>query len=438
MTKMVSRSVKRFIHQMRVYCRRITKSDRRAHAAPRIWITRELIFATLLGLLIIISAVGAIFGMATHTWAPILLIASLLVFIAFGLITVQINSTEKRRHRPGTHADTFFVVLDISKSGQIIALNSNSADIEKDLRRTMLASNVHESYPYKISSSERLPAPLVRRGWTSTLLADRDGQELPALVRRMDSNEVAKQRILFSVESTTQRSCAKLETVAKIFDESYDIFYQEIIDLDSGRRIGREALTRFHGLDSPEPVFQFARTQGFAEFLELSTARRTLENVSKNRITDTVFINLSAKTCVSSGFDRLMHDFGSILERIVIEINETSFNEEIQLLEPALRRYRDQGARIAFDDFGTGTTNITDILTIRPDFIKLDRTLTANIHRETIKLQTIKCLVAWCVLIDCKLIAEGIELEAELTCLRSINVFAGQGYFIGHPRPLIS
>uniref|UniRef100_UPI003F49924C hypothetical protein n=1 Tax=Paenarthrobacter nicotinovorans TaxID=29320 RepID=UPI003F49924C len=117
----------------------------------------ELVFATLLGLLIIISAVGIVVGVATFKWVSTFLIIFLLGFIAFGLITVQINSAEETSFRLGAKAGSALIIVDISKNGQIVSVISNNKELEMSLRHTILATNIYRNTAMISKDSPDIP-----------------------------------------------------------------------------------------------------------------------------------------------------------------------------------------------------------------------------------------------------------------------------------------
>jgi EAL domain-containing protein (putative c-di-GMP-specific phosphodiesterase class I) len=91
---------------------------------------------------------------------------------------------------------------------------------------------------------------------------------------------------------------------------------------------------------------------------------------------------------------------------------------------------------LAIDDVGAGFSSFQHILELEADIIKLDISLTQNINKDNRKFLLAKALCGFAKAIDCSIVAEGIETQAELNALRKLNVDNVQGYFIGRPAPI--
>ena len=88
---------------------------------------------------------------------------------------------------------------------------------------------------------------------------------------------------------------------------------------------------------------------------------------------------------------------------------------------------------LAVDDAGAGFASLRHILELRPAFVKLDRSLVAGLEADDARQAMIVCLRHFARVTGCRLIAEGIETDAELAVLRALEVPLGQGYLLGRP-----
>ena len=93
------------------------------------------------------------------------------------------------------------------------------------------------------------------------------------------------------------------------------------------------------------------------------------------------------------------------------------------------------GTRLAVDDAGAGYASLRHILTLRPDFIKLDRDWVEAIDGDAARQALVAGLLHFARSLGARLVAEGIETEAELTTLQAIGVELGQGYLFARPAP---
>jgi EAL domain-containing protein (putative c-di-GMP-specific phosphodiesterase class I) len=94
------------------------------------------------------------------------------------------------------------------------------------------------------------------------------------------------------------------------------------------------------------------------------------------------------------------------------------------------------GLRIAIDDAGAGYASMRHILSIEPDLVKLDISLTRGIDADRKRRALASALIAFARETDVDIVAEGVETSAELLALRSLGVKRAQGYYLARPKPL--
>ena len=92
--------------------------------------------------------------------------------------------------------------------------------------------------------------------------------------------------------------------------------------------------------------------------------------------------------------------------------------------------------RLAVDDAGGGYASFAHILNLSPELIKLDTTLTHDIHVDRQRQALARALIAYAEEMEVSVVAEGIETTAELAELHGLGVHLGQGFHLGRPRPL--
>jgi len=121
--------------------------------------------------------------------------------------------------------------------------------------------------------------------------------------------------------------------------------------------------------------------------------------------------------------------------RLVFELPENAYCSLDKIISICnnIRRYKFQ---VALDDFGQGTANISSLVEIYPDFVKLDRILCKDIHLSTEKQQLVQAIARFALQSGGWVIAEGIETKEELDLLKKLNIKLGQGFLLGKPHPL--
>ena len=96
-------------------------------------------------------------------------------------------------------------------------------------------------------------------------------------------------------------------------------------------------------------------------------------------------------------------------------------------------RLRDLGARIAIDDAGAGYSGLQQIIRLRPDVIKLDVSLTKDVDKDLARRSLASAMVQFAHDTKARVVAEGIETEAEMRTVRSLGVEWGQRYHLARP-----
>jgi EAL domain-containing protein (putative c-di-GMP-specific phosphodiesterase class I) len=122
------------------------------------------------------------------------------------------------------------------------------------------------------------------------------------------------------------------------------------------------------------------------------------------------------------------------IHRIVLEIAETrSILDNPQLLDH-ITTWRSQGYRIAIDDYGAGYMGLGAALTVRPDIVKIDRSVTAGVLTDRVRQAAIKSTLYVFDAAEAMVIAEGVETPEEYWLLRQLGVRYMQGFLFGRPQ----
>lgn len=205
--------------------------------------------------------------------------------------------------------------------------------------------------------------------------------------------------------------------------------FQPIADLARGEVVGYEALARFPTGGTPDEWFARARRSGLTAQLE-ATALRAALSVPDRPPGTYLSVNLSPTVLASA---EVVEALPAALHDIVIEITEHELAAVDVDLTGALEKLRARGARIAIDDAGAGYAGLSQLMRVRPDIIKLDRTLIEAIDHDPARLALAESLLMFAHRTDAAVCAEGIETLPELRTLIDIGVGYGQGYFLARP-----
>ena len=246
-----------------------------------------------------------------------------------------------------------------------------------------------------------------------------------AQVRRYDPREVV------TMSHAEQR--AEVQALLDRADALTPVF-QPIVELATGRVAGFEALTRFTGTEPARPPDQWfaqARRCGLGPALEARAIARALA-VPGRPAGAYLAVNLSPSALVSTEVAAVLpHDLTGLL----IELTEDALFASDPALDAALDGLRSRGARIAVDDAGAGYSGLQQLLRVKPDVLKLDRSLIEGIVDDESKIALLDALARFATSTGAAVCAEGIEQLDELRLLTRFDVTYGQGYGLGRPGP---
>jgi PAS domain S-box-containing protein len=242
---------------------------------------------------------------------------------------------------------------------------------------------------------------------------------------------------LIPPESVQQAAAAhSWARVRAMIDEKHLVTaFQPIHNLATGRLLGVEALSRFVATDgaSTSSWFADAADVGLGTELEFAALETALETAKALQPDIYVALNVTPATCLDPLLPQILSKSTLALDRIVLELTERLEVAEYGPLIAALAPLRQRGVRIAVDDAGSGFASMRHVLHIRPDIIKLDRSLIAGIDDDQGQRALGAALFEFARRIGATLVAEGIETQSELAAITRIGMTVGQGYLLGRP-----
>ena len=118
---------------------------------------------------------------------------------------------------------------------------------------------------------------------------------------------------------------------------------------------------------------------------------------------------------------------------MIVEVLESSLVENDDTAMSTLQKLRADGARIAVDDFGAGFANLSRLHLLKPDIIKIDRSLTATDQGAAQHQAVLTAVAEFAHCFGAFVIAEGIETKTQLNAVTASGCDAVQGYLLGRP-----
>jgi EAL domain-containing protein (putative c-di-GMP-specific phosphodiesterase class I)/CheY-like chemotaxis protein len=216
------------------------------------------------------------------------------------------------------------------------------------------------------------------------------------------------------------------------------VVFQAIVDLQDRRLIGVEALARFNLDPTHPPDVWFAAAHQVGLGIELERRAILTAIRAATELPPDVFLAVNASPAMVMSPDLAAAVDEAPPGQLVLEITEHAKVDDYEALRAALIPLREKGVRVAIDDVGAGFASLRHVLRLDPEIIKLDHEITRGVEHDPGRAKLAGGLIAGASAVSTLVVAEGIETEAQLQCLRELGVRGGQGYFIGRPRDLQS
>jgi len=208
--------------------------------------------------------------------------------------------------------------------------------------------------------------------------------------------------------------------------------YQPIVDLRTGEMFAHEALVRCNveAFASPLGLFQQAMAEGTCGQLG-----RLIRDATFAQLPDApLFINLHPHELIDRWLVRPDDPICFHTHPVYLEITESATLEYYDLCLNVLKEVCNRtGAHLVIDDLGAGYSNLSRLVDLEPEIVKLDRELITGIDRNQRKQILVRTLVQMCGELGARVVAEGIETLGELETVRDLGADFGQGYFLARP-----
>jgi diguanylate cyclase (GGDEF)-like protein/PAS domain S-box-containing protein len=220
-------------------------------------------------------------------------------------------------------------------------------------------------------------------------------------------------------------------------------YYQPLIDLSTGRIVGFEALVRWphpeRGMISPGEFIPVAEETGLISAVGGLMLRRACMDAAGWPDDVRVAVNLSPlQFRVGNLLAQVMETLkqtGLAASRLELEITETLVLEKSSQVLATLHALRSLGVRISMDDFGTGYSSLSYLRNFPFDKIKIDQSFVRDLGANRDAQAIVRSIISLGKGLGVVITAEGVETEAELSCLRNEGCHEGQGFLFSRARP---
>ena len=240
-------------------------------------------------------------------------------------------------------------------------------------------------------------------------------------------------------ESLDTNEKAQYQLVTRILDENLlDYYFQPIVSAVDGSVYAFEALmrARTESKVSPLSILKYAAMQERLPDVERATFMNVLSLIDQktNELGDKkVFINSIPGVSVGEeATSELDKSLAAHAGKVVVELTEEAELKDSDL-EILKANFEKMHINIAVDDYGTGYSNVSNLLRYMPDFVKIDRSLLSDIHEYPQKQHFVREIIDFCHDNGIKALAEGVETAKELQTVIHLGADLIQGFYTARP-----
>jgi EAL domain-containing protein (putative c-di-GMP-specific phosphodiesterase class I) len=247
----------------------------------------------------------------------------------------------------------------------------------------------------------------------------------------------AKAKARLTLESRIQHGISRNE---------FEVFYQPLVDLNTGCVLGAEALVRWRrdgSLVLPGEFIPVAEETGLilplGEWVLNEACRQTMRFRAEGIPGMHVAVNFSSRQFGSSEMPAIVQKAlaasGLPAKALHIEITESVLLANMNSVVLQLDQLKLLGVSCNLDDFGTGYSSLSYLKRLPIDGLKIDRSFVSDIDTQAESLAIVSAIVSLAKALDLNLVAEGVETERQMVVLRNLGVHAAQGFLLARPMP---
>ena len=323
-----------------------------------------------------------------------------------------------------------------------------SADDASNVATAILASLAR---PFVVKDSE-----LSCTGSIGIALHPQDGGDYDTLLRQSDiamysAKESGRNAWRFfdaAMQANLQQGVLLVSSLrGALARREFELHYQPVIDLVSGRLLGAEALIRWRrpesGLVLPGLFIDAAERSGLivdiGEWVLEEACRQLVEWQDAGCGDFTMAVNLSVVQFRRGNVDDVVR---RVLERtglrpgcLELELTESTLVDDADNFILALQRLKALGVKLSIDDFGTGYSNLSYLQRFAVDKLKVDRSFIVRLNNSRQDRAIVDAIVQIARSLDLVVTAEGIEDPTLVQALVDMGCAQGQGYLFGKPQP---
>jgi diguanylate cyclase (GGDEF)-like protein len=220
-------------------------------------------------------------------------------------------------------------------------------------------------------------------------------------------------------------------------------YYQPVVALEGRRVVGFEALARWKsdkfGWVAPDVFIGVAEEIGIISVLGDQLLRQACIDASAWPVDLTLAFNISGiqlrDPTIGLRILAILAETGFNPRRLELEITETALVDNINVAQAVTSQLRQAGVRIALDDFGTGYATLSQLLSLKLDRIKIDRSFVDRLGKDKESMTIVRAVLGLANGFDLETTAEGVENDEQLALLKADGCLEAQGYLFSKAVP---
>ncbi|MGQ4649718.1 EAL domain-containing protein [Lyngbya aestuarii] len=331
-------------------------------------------------------------------------------------------------------------VFSSSSMGIVLCTSQQSAS-DQEWQPCPVESCPEASYPpssarlWPSLTCGKLPEDLLRAADTARHHAKLHGLKPYAVFHPAMHEQVVAR---FQLETDLRRALERQE---------FQVYYQPIVSLKTGKISGFEALVRWNhptrGMVSPTEFIPVAEETGMVNLIdwwvigEACTQLGIWQQRFAAEVPLTMSMNLSGlqltQLSLLERLDKILRQTSIEGRTLKLEITETGLLKNVNSSTAMLKQLKTLGIQLSIDDFGTGYSSLERLHQLPIDTLKIDRSFVNRLGFQDNSLEVIRTIITLAHRLQMDVIAEGVETTLQLSQLRTLDCEYGQGYFFSRP-----
>ncbi|MCW2673522.1 MAG: diguanylate cyclase [Frankiales bacterium] len=314
-----------------------------------------------------------------------------------------------------------------------------------------IAERVRRSFerPFRVNATT---LPLTAS--VGVVITNRGSPDAAELLRDADfamyqAKQSGRQRVEVFDERLHQEAARRLDTEQRLGHaverSELRLLYQPLVDIETGRVDGVEALLRWQhpdlGLLLPDEFLEVAEDSGLivpiGAWVMEEACRQLAEWDGANQNHVTMSVNVSPRQLGHTDFGEVVHGAlartGADPRHLIVEITEQTFLETSAAVSDDLEMLHKLGIRLSVDDFGTGYSSLVSLKRFPVSHLKVDRNFVDGLGHRADDTAIVAAILRLAQELGLTSVAEGIETEEQLTLVRRYGCRLAQGFLIGRP-----